>query len=96
VAPTATFAQRRANMEFLRDRMIEAAICGGLDAAWNRKRCGDELSADYLVVRRGGKDWGVDLGRDYDNNGIRLELTWYEKDDPFACYHSYTPRPSCP
>ena len=29
-------------MEFLRNRMIEAGICGGLDLGWNLKRGGPD------------------------------------------------------
>jgi hypothetical protein len=31
-------SKRRSNMEFLRNRIIEAGICGGLDLGWNLKR----------------------------------------------------------
>lgn len=93
--PTGSLGERQANMAFLRDRMIEAAICGGLDAGWNLKRCGTDLSIDYLTVTRSGKVWGVDIGFDYDNYGRALTLQWAEHDDPYACYKTYTPRPSC-
>ena len=95
LAPTGSLSQRQANMAFLRDRMIEAAICGGLDAGWNMKRCTPELSLDYLTVNRGGKVWGVDIGFDYDNYGLPLTLQWQEHDDPYACPKAYAPRPSC-
>jgi hypothetical protein len=75
--------------------MIEAAICGGLDTGWNLKRCGTELSIDYMTVNRGGKVWGVDIGFDYDNYGRPLTIQWIETDDPYACYKAYSPRPSC-
>jgi hypothetical protein len=92
---TGSLSERQANMVFLRDRMIEAAICGGLDAGWNLKRCGTETSVDYMTVKRNGKVWGVDIGFDYDNYGRPLEILWLEQDDPYACYKNYSPRPSC-
>jgi hypothetical protein len=95
IVPTGSLSQRQANMAFLRDRMIEAAICGGLDAGWNLKRCTPELSIDYLTVIRGGKVWGVDIGHDYDNYGRTLTLQWLEHDDAYACPKAYAPRPSC-
>ena len=47
-------ATRRSNMEFLRDRIIEAGLCGGLDLGWNLKRGGPDISVDFLAERRGG------------------------------------------
>jgi hypothetical protein len=85
---------RRSNMEFLRNRIIEAGICGGLDLGWNLKRGGPDLSVDFIVDRRGGQEIGVDIARDYDNTGKVLQLTWAE-DGPGSHYKSYSPRPSC-
>jgi hypothetical protein len=86
--------QRKSNMRFLRDRMIEAGICGGMDLGWNLKRGGPDLSIDFLVHRRNGQSIGVDIARDYDNTGHELELTWAE-DGPGSHYKAYSPRPSC-
>jgi hypothetical protein len=70
--------QRVANMEFLRDRIIEAGKCGGLNLGWNLKRGGPERSIDFLAWRRGDGDMGVDLGADYDNTSAPLRLQWSE------------------
>jgi hypothetical protein len=70
--------QRKANMEFLRDRMIEAGKCGGLNLGWNLKRGGPERSIDFLAERRGGGDMGIDIGFDYDNTSTTLKLQWSE------------------
>jgi hypothetical protein len=87
-------ATRRSNMEFLRNRIIEAGICGGLDLGWNLKRGGPDLSVDFIVDRRGGQSIGVDIARDYDNTSKELVLTWAE-DGPGSHYKSYSPRPTC-
>jgi hypothetical protein len=84
---------RKANMAFLRDRMIEAAICGGLDVGWNLKRGGPELSIDFVAERTGGTTIGHDIGIDYDNTSRPLRLTWSHW--PRGEYKRY-PRPSCP
>lgn len=91
-------SERRANMEFLRDRMIEAGICGGMDLGWNLKRGGPELSTDYLVHRSGGQDLGVDIGYAYDDTSQPLRLAWQVNavgPGQLVFYLSYDPRPSC-
>ncbi|MCA1560365.1 MAG: hypothetical protein LC804_08905 [Acidobacteria bacterium] len=85
--------QRRANMEFLRDRVIEAGRCGGLDLAWNLKRGGPEISVDFLVERSGGHLQGRDIAFDYDNTGIQLVLYWGTGEFPF--YGGYPHSFSC-
>ena len=70
--------QRVANMEFLRDRIIEAGKCGGLNLGWNLKRGGPERSIDFLAWHRGDGDMGVDIGFDYDNTSTPLRLQWAE------------------
>jgi hypothetical protein len=70
--------QRQENMAFLRDRIIEAAKCGGMDAGWNLKRGGPELSIDFLAVRRSDGEMGIDIGFDYDNTSTTLRLQWAE------------------
>jgi hypothetical protein len=64
------------NMIFLRDRMIEAGLCGGMRVAWNLKRGGPELSIDYLNEYVNGSWHGIDIAHDYDNQSITLQLTW--------------------
>lgn len=86
-------SQRRANMEFLRDRIIEAGLCGGLDLGWNLKRGGPEISVDFLAERRGGSVIGHDIAFDYDNTSIELQLYWGGGTFPY--YAKYTRSYSC-
>jgi hypothetical protein len=78
LAPTHSLGERQANMEFLRDRIIEAGKCGGLNLGWNLKRGGPERSIDFLAERRPGGDMGIDIGFDYDNISNPLRLQWSE------------------
>jgi hypothetical protein len=73
-----SLGQRQANMSFLRDRIIEAGKCGGLDLGQNLKRGGPDLSIDFLAWRQGGGDMGIDLAVDYDNTSEPLRLGWSE------------------
>jgi hypothetical protein len=86
--------QREANMEFLRDRVIEAGICGGLDLAWNKKRGNGPHSIDALAWRTGGRDEVVDIGAAYDDTSISLRLQWGIVAGPPG-YDTYSPRPTC-
>jgi hypothetical protein len=86
--------QRVENMQFLRDRIIEAGKCGGLDLGWNMKRGGPEKSNDFLAWRRSDGDMGVDIGFNYDNATEPLRLQWLEA-GLGASYAEY-PTPSCP
>ena len=86
-------SQRIANMEFLRDRVIEAGICGGLDLAWNLKRGVGPRSTDALAWRHNGIVDVVDIGAAYDDTSIPLRLTWGIVAGPPG-YDPY-PRPSC-
>ena len=76
--PVRSLGERQANMAFLRDRIIEAGKCGGLDLGHNLKRGGPEVSIDFLAWRRSDGEMGVDLGFDYDNIGTTLQLQWSE------------------
>lgn len=84
---------RKANMEFIRDRIIETGICKGNDWGRNFKRGTPVLSHDYLVERRPGqKDRGVDLASGYDDPSTSLKLTWQVKGPPdygFPFYAKY-------
>jgi hypothetical protein len=91
--PTGSLGQRQANMAFLRDRMIEAGLCGGMDLGWNLKRGGPEISIDFLTMRVNGHVEGIDIGHDYDNYRNTLSLTWATGEFPF--YATYQPTPSC-
>ena len=73
-----SLGERQDNMAFIRDRIIEAGKCGGLDLGQNLKRGGPELSIDFLAWRRSDGEMGVDLGFDYDNISVPLRLTWNE------------------
>ena len=75
-------------MMFLRDRIIEAGKCGGMDLVWNLKRGGPERSIDVIAWRRPDGNMGVDIAFDYDNYGSTLQLTWAEI-DLFAVVESY-------
>lgn len=68
--------ERVRNMEFLRDRIIEAGLCGGLDLAWNKKRGTGPHSIDAIAWRHNGVDDVVDIGTAYDDTGRPLRLQW--------------------
>lgn len=89
-----SLGQRQDNMKFLRDRIIEAGQCGGLNYGWNLKRGGPELSIDVIAWKRPDGNMGVDIGFDYDNTGSTLKLVWSEV-DLFASYTPYTVSFSC-
>jgi hypothetical protein len=93
-APVGSFAQRQANMQFLRDRVIEAGLCAGNNYGWNLKRGGPELSIDVIAWKRPDGNMGVDIAFDYDNIGTTLQLTWGEV-DLFASWTPYTGSYSC-
>jgi hypothetical protein len=77
LAARVSLDRRKANMAFLRDRMIEHGKCRGLDLGLNLKRGGPSISYDFLVWRRPGHhDTGVDIARGYDDTGNRLSLGW--------------------
>lgn len=86
---------RKANMEFIRDRIIETGICKGMDFGRNFKRGTPVLSHDYLVWRQPGQhDRGVDLASGYDDVSGPLRLTWQVKSAPdygFPYYAKYPP-----
>ncbi|MBK5298447.1 MAG: hypothetical protein JJE40_14945 [Vicinamibacteria bacterium] len=92
--PVGNLDQRKSNMQFLRNRIIEAGICGGLNLGWNLKRGGPEISIDFIAEARGGKTYGYDVARDYDNFRKELQLYWGE-DGPGSSFKAYSPRPSC-
>lgn len=82
--------QRRHNMEFIRDRMIEAGLCGGMQLGWNMKRGGPEVSVDFLTELVNGRWNGIDIATDYDNAGARLRLKWQDTGpDNFIFYRQY-------
>ena len=83
LAAGVSLSRRQANMEFLRDRMIEHGKCRGLNLGLNFKRGGPTISNDFIVWRRPGKpDMGVDIGSAYDDTSRRLGLAWHTYDPP--------------
>jgi len=92
--PVSSLGQRQDNMKFLRDRIIEAGLCGGNTYGWNLKRGGPELSIDVIAWKRSDGNMGVDIGFDYDNIGTTLRLVWSEI-DLNASYAPYTNSYSC-
>jgi len=91
--PVGSLGERQANMSFIRDRVIEAGKCGGMDLGQNLKRGGPDLSIDFLVHRRSGGDMGVDIAYDYDNISTPLRLTWGEAG--FGATYKAYPNVSC-
>jgi len=89
-----SLGERQANMGFIRDRMIEAGKCGGLDLGQNLKRGGPDLSIDFLVERRPQGDMGIDIGYDYDNTSVPLRVVWAEAGYG-ATYKPYPMPASC-
>ena len=91
--------RRYANMEFLRDRIIETGKCKGMNLGRNNKRGTAEISRDFIVLRgnsgKGGRDRGVDIASGYDAVSNNLKLTWqvFDRDKnwghPF--YNDYGP-----
>jgi hypothetical protein len=89
-------SNRTANMVFVRDRMIEAGLCGGMQLGWNLKRGGPEISLDYITWNTGGRWVGVDIAHDADNQNTPLQLTWAPMpDDPYATYGGYSGKLPC-
>ena len=91
---TATLHDREVNMAYIRDRMIEAGICGGLDLAWNLKRGVGPRSTDALLWRDAGRDRVIDIAAGFDDYRSALRLHWIEVEGPPG-YDRYLPRPSC-
>lgn len=71
-----SLSTRKTNMAYLRDRIIEAGLCGGTEMGWNMKRGGPEKSIDYMVHVKSGNPWGVDIAFDYDNTSKPIRLQW--------------------
>jgi hypothetical protein len=88
-----SLSQRQTNMSFLRDRIVEAGRCGGLDLGWNLKRGGPDISIDFITERVGGQVIGHDIAFDYDNTSTTLRLYW--GDGTFPSFTPYTNSFSC-
>ncbi len=85
--------ERRHNMEFLRDRMIEAGLCGGMQLGWNMKRGGPEVSVDFLTELVNGRWNGIDIATDYDNASQRLRLGWHDTGPDNHIFYRQYPGP---
>ena len=94
LAAGVTREERIANMEFLRDRIIEFGICGGMDIGWNMKRGGPEKSKDFVAWHNGRRRMGVDIAYAYDAPTRQLQLVWAVY-GPTKHYRAYEPRPRC-
>ena len=86
--------ERVANMQFLRDRIIEFGICGGMNIGWNMKRGGPEKSTDFVAWHDGRRRMGVDIAYAYDAPDRQLQLVWAVY-GPTKHYRAYEPRPRC-
>ena|SRR5687768_38947 len=89
-----SFDQRIHNMEFLRDRIIETAICGGMDVARNLKRGVGPHSHDAVAWRDGNRTRVIDIASAFDDPGITLSLHWAEVAGPSG-YDPYPNHPGC-
>ena len=70
--------QRKRDMQFLRDRLIEHATCKGLTVGLNLKRGGPEISNDFITFFTLGRWVGVDIASGYDDTGSTLTMMWYQ------------------
>jgi hypothetical protein len=87
--------ERLENMRFLRDKIIESGLCGGMDLGWNLKRGGPELSNDFIAWGHGGGYEGVDIGFAFDDTSTELKLQWAEYGEFGASYLKYSNPFSC-
>jgi hypothetical protein len=92
--PTGSLSHRIENMEFLRDRIIETAICGGMDVTWNLKRGIGPHSHDAVAWRDGGVVRVMDIASGFDDFGGQLSLHWLEVGGAPG-YDPYTNHPGC-
>jgi hypothetical protein len=93
--PTHTLNERLENMEFLRDRIIEAGICGGLDVGRNLKRGIGPHSHDAIAWRHSPSNVDViDIASGFDDNANHLHLHWVEVDGPPG-FDGYPNHPGC-
>ena len=70
--------QRKRDMQFLRDRLIEHATCKGLTVGLNLKRGGPEISNDFITFFTLGRWVGVDIASGYDDTRSPLSMMWYQ------------------
>ena len=70
--------QRKRDMQFLRDRLIEHAACKGLTVGLNLKCGGPEISNDFITFFTLGRWVGVDIASGYDDTGSTLSMMWFQ------------------
>ena len=70
--------QRKRDMQFMRDRLIEHATCRGLSVGHNLKRGGPEISNDFITFYTLGRWVGVDIAGGYDDTRSPLTMMWYQ------------------
>jgi hypothetical protein len=70
--------QRKKDMQFMRDRLIEHATCRGLSVGHNLKRGGPEISNDFITFYTLGRWVGVDIAGSYDDTSQPLTMMWYQ------------------
>lgn len=93
--PTGSLNERIEHMEFVRDRFIEAGICGGLDFAWNLKRGQGPHSHDAIAWRLpNGSIEVVDIASAFDDNAIPMRIHFQIVPGPQG-YDRYTQHPGC-
>lgn len=86
-----SLAERKANAEFLRNRVIETARCAGFDVGLNLKRGGPVISTDFIAWRHDGITEGVDIIGSWDNLNRVLSLSWHRYDAPTYGHPTYKP-----
>jgi hypothetical protein len=93
-APVNSLSERDENTEFLRDRIIEAGICGGLDLARNLKRGVGPHSIDAFAWAVDGDVEVVDFAIAYDDYFDSMVLLWQIVEGP-AGYDPLPDHPGC-
>jgi hypothetical protein len=94
VLATNSLAEREENTEFLRDRIIEAGICGGLDLARNLKRGIGPHSTDAFAWAVEGDVEVVDFALAFDDFFDDMILVWQIVEGP-AGYDPLPNHPGC-
>jgi len=95
LVPTGSLHDREENMRFLRDRVIETGVCGGLDLALNLKRGVGPHSTDAIAWRKpNGFVEVVDIASGFDDYGSYLGLHWLIVEGPSG-YDPYPDHPGC-
>lgn len=74
--PTNTIEERHHNTEFLRDKVIEVGLCGGMELALNLKRGGPEISIDFIAHRNNGTWTGIDFAAASKVYTATMSLYW--------------------